>query len=203
MLEMLKNYSFYDWCLMILVCSFIGFLIENSWLAVTKGFIDNRNMHLPFLLGYGLSVVACYAVMGLPDNSPDIRYFVGVFLFVSSGEIILGKTVELVCGFFYWDYTRLPLHVTRYTSVFTSLGFATAITFFMRSVFPHIMEISAFMDLESFHNLEAFALIVITVDFMASFAKMHKRHGLFELWRINLRHTGENETADDVHTKVA
>ena len=203
MLEMLNDFSFYDWCLMILVCSFIGFLIENSWLAVTKGFIDNRNMHLPFLLGYGLSVVACYAVMGLPDNSPDIRYFVGVFLFVSSGEIILGKTVELVCGFFYWDYTRLPLHVTRYTSVFTSLGFAAAITFFMRSVFPNIMEISAFLDMESFHNFEAFALIVITVDFLASFSKMHKRHGLFELWRINLRHTGESENADDVHTRVA
>ena len=203
MLEMLKDFSFYDWCLMILVCSFIGFLIENSWLAVTKGFIDNRNMHLPFLLGYGLSVVACYVVMGLPDNSPDIRYFVGVFLFVSSGEIILGKTVELVCGFFYWDYTRLPLHVTRYTSVFTSLGFAAAITVFMRSAFPRIMELSAFLNYESFHNLEVFATIVITVDFMASFSKMPSRHGLLELWRIDLWRRGERENSEDVHTKVA
>ena len=203
MLEMLKDFSFYDWCLMILVCSFIGFLIENSWLAVTKGFIDNRNMHLPFLLGYGLSVVACYVVMGLPDNSPDMRYFVGVFLFVSSGEIILGKTVELVCGFFYWDYTRLPLHVTRYTSVFTSLGFAAAITVFMRSVFPRIMEMSSFLNYESFHNLEVFATIVITVDFMASFSKMHSRHGLLELWRIDLWRRGERENSEDVHTKVA
>ena len=203
MLEMIKDFSFYDWCLMILVCSFIGFLIENSWLAITKGFIDNRNMHLPFLLGYGLSVVACYAVMGLPDNSPDIRYFVGVFLFVSCGEIILGKAVELICGFFYWDYTRLPLHVTRYTSVFTSLGFATAITFFMRSVFPEIMELSTFLDMESFHHLEVFAMIVITVDFMASFAKMHRLHGLLNIWRIDIWHKGESEDADNVHTKIA
>ncbi|MCR5723105.1 MAG: putative ABC transporter permease [Lachnospiraceae bacterium] len=203
MLEMLKDYSFYDWCLMILVCSFIGFLIENTWLAFTKGFVDNRNMHLPFLLGYGLSVVACYTVMGLPADSPDIRYFVGVFLFVSCGEIILGKAVELICGFFYWDYSRLPFHITRYTSVFTSLGFAAAITFFMRSVFPSIMEVSALLDLESFHNLEAFALIVITVDFMASFAKMHKKHGLLEIWRVDLRHNDASENTGDAHTGIA
>ena len=203
MLEMLKNYDLYEWSMMIVVCSFIGFLIENSWLAFTKGYIDNRNMHLPFLLGYGLSVVACYVVMGLPSDSPDPKYFAGLFLFVSAGEIVLGKFVELVCGFHYWDYTRLPLHITRYTSVFTSLGFATAIIVFMRHAFPWIMDVAAILSLDSIHNLEVVALIALTVDFAVSFARMHKEHGLLNIWRIDVWHRREGESAEDIRTKIA
>ena len=203
MSELLRDYSFYDWCAMIVVCSFIGFCIENSWLAVTKGYIDNRNMHLPFLFGYGLAVVACYAVMGLPDDSPDLMYFVGLFLFVSCGEIVLGKFVELVCGFYYWDYTRLPLHVTRYTSVFTSLGFATAIIVFMRHAFPLIMGVAEVFDFDSIHNLEVVALIALAVDCAISFAKMHRKHGLLELWKIDVWHRHEGEDAEEVRTKIA
>ena len=42
MLEMLRDYSFYDWCLMILVCSFIGFLIYLEKLVI-KGWNLDQN----------------------------------------------------------------------------------------------------------------------------------------------------------------
>ena len=62
------KYDIYSWIIMIAVISFLGFILENVWLAFTKGFIDNRNMGAPFLLGYGLFVVAIYFVIGTPQN---------------------------------------------------------------------------------------------------------------------------------------
>lgn len=54
--------------LVIAVVSFLGFAVENIWLAITKGYIDNRNMCLPFLLGYGLAVAVIYLLFGTPKK---------------------------------------------------------------------------------------------------------------------------------------
>ena len=53
---MTNIYDIYSLGIMVAVISFLGFCLENLWLAATKGFIDNRNMHLPFLMGYGVFV---------------------------------------------------------------------------------------------------------------------------------------------------
>ena len=91
--------------MMIALISFLGFLVENLWLALTKGYINNRNMNAPFLVGYGMLVVAMYFLFGTPDemNLPKrmrkrattryrryALYFLGAMLFVCIGEIVLG-----------------------------------------------------------------------------------------------------------------
>ena len=62
------KYGFYAWGLMIVVSSFIGFVVENLWLWETKGYIDNRNMNLPFLLGYGLACFLVFVLLGTPNG---------------------------------------------------------------------------------------------------------------------------------------
>ena len=59
--------------IMIAIISFLGFLLENAWLAIRKGFIDNRNMFAPFLVGYGLAVAdLCSLIKKLSEgNSSD------------------------------------------------------------------------------------------------------------------------------------
>jgi len=54
--------------ILVLVIFFLGFVLENIWLACTKGYMDNRNMSLPFLLGYGLLVVGMYLLLGIPEQ---------------------------------------------------------------------------------------------------------------------------------------
>ena len=34
------------------VVSFLGFVVENIWLAAIKGYMDNRGVRFPFLIGY-------------------------------------------------------------------------------------------------------------------------------------------------------
>ncbi len=79
--------------LLIALILFMGFWVENIWIAVTKGYIDNRNFRLPFLLGYGLFVVGFALCFGTPDN--------------------------------------VPLKLSKYTAIPTSIAFAFMVTFFM------------------------------------------------------------------------
>ena len=60
------KYTYYQLGIMAAVVSFLGFVVENIWLAMTKGYINNRNMNAPFLLGYGLLILFMYTVFGTP-----------------------------------------------------------------------------------------------------------------------------------------
>lgn len=191
------NYSLISIGIMAAIISFLGFILENVWLAFTKGYIDNRNMTMPFLFGYGMAVISIYAVFGTPQamiiagrfpvkEHSVLIYFAAVFFAVSIGEIVLGYSVEKLCGFEYWNYTRLPLHVTKYTSVFTSLGFALIITLFMRYAFCPIMNLIGRLDPLPAKIAALVLTAVMTVDFIVSFYRMHKTRALNERWRISL-----------------
>ena len=45
------KYTYYQLGIMAAVVSFLGFVVENIWLAMTKGYINNRNMNAPFFTG--------------------------------------------------------------------------------------------------------------------------------------------------------
>ncbi len=182
----MDDYSIYVYLNIILICSFIGFIMENVWLIFRYGYFDNRNMNIPFLLGYGLAVVAIYKLIGIPKEMPDIKYFATVFLLVSAGEILLGKTVEKVCHIYYWDYSKLPLHLTRYTSLFTSIGFALAISIFMRNCFPKIAYYLSANESVTFEKSGMLGCIVIFLDYVYSFGKMAKEKRLNQKWRVDV-----------------
>ena len=201
---MLGEYSIASLIIMVAVISFLGFMLENTWLVLTKGFFDNRNMTFPFLLGYGLLVVGMYMIVGTPEKlcilgahvsyrtagQKYLIYFVLSFLIVTIGEIILGHFVEKVFGFEYWNYTRLPLHITKYTSIPTSIGFALIITAFMGKCFAPIMTV---INNISEHTMNAAAVVlavVMTSDFIFSFAKMYKNHSLNVIWKKQVSEIG-------------
>ncbi|MCR5477892.1 MAG: putative ABC transporter permease, partial [Lachnospiraceae bacterium] len=172
---------------MICFISFLGFCQENIWMMLRKGYIDNRNMNLPFLLGYGVLVTGIYFIMGVPESNHIGIYFVITFVVVSVGEILLGEIVERLCGIYYWDYTALPFHITRYTSVFTSMGFSFIITGFMRKLFIPIMDI-----LHGEMNLNRSIVVCILmslliIDFIYSFGYMIKHKNFYNKWKKEIR----------------
>ncbi|MDE6748824.1 MAG: putative ABC transporter permease [Lachnospiraceae bacterium] len=189
----------YDFCelnIMIALVSFLGFLTENCWLAITRGYVNNRNMNLPFLFGYGLAMMFFYVFIGTPDNlrmtelfhvhmgrrNSYIFYFFVSAILVSVGEVLLGTFVERYFGFEYWNYTGIPLCITKYTSVPTSTGFGVAITLWMGCAFENIME--------RIHNMSEVAVkimgfvfpIVIIVDFIVSFRIMYHNQSPNTKW---------------------
>ncbi len=186
--------------LFIALISFMGFWVENIWIAVTKGYIDNRNFRLPFLLGYGLFVVGFTLCFETPDNVQlfgiktnitgiysRILYFISAFAVICAGEHILGKFVEKLCGFAYWDYDNVPLKLSKYTSIPTSIAFAFMVTFFMDYYARPIAEFFMRIDIGIAKGLSIIILLILSIDFIFSFSKMIRTRRLNELWRVDLR----------------
>lgn len=190
-------YDFYELNIMMALVSFLGFVSENCWLAITKGYIDNRNMNLPFLFGYGLGMLLFLTFVGTPDNLkaseifhvyPGRRnswlfYFVVSAVLVSVGEVLLGTFVECFFGFEYWNYTQIPLHITKYTSVPTSLFFGLAVTLWMGYGFGEIMVWIHHMP-EAVVKITGTVLpLMIIADFVVCFSAMYHNRCLNTRWR--------------------
>lgn len=195
-----SKYNLYALGLMAAVISFIGFVVENAWLAVTKGYINNRNMNAPFLLGYGMLVLVMYFMFGTPNemtlphnmrrnmsrNKSYAIYFICAILFVCIGEIILGAIVEKLCGIEYWNYSAIPLHITKYTSIPTSAAFASLITLFMGKCFEPILSVILKMDYRLMKVISVALVVIMLADFTVSFGIMIKEKNFYLKWKIVL-----------------
>ena len=189
--------------LVVAIVSFLGFAVENIWLAITKGYMDNRNMYFPFLLGYGLAVIGIFAVFGTPMTprllslrigvaSPAARtavYFLCVMVSVSVGEILLGTLVEKVCHFHWWDYTGLPLHITRYTSLPTSAAFSIIITLFMGFCFNPLVDFFMSWDDTALKIVAITVGTVMALDFIVNFGGMLMRKATRRCWKIDIENS--------------
>lgn len=195
------KYNIYALGLMAALISFLGFVVENVWLAVTKGYINNRNMNAPFLLGYGTLVIAMYLLLGTPDRmtvSPAMKktagrnrkyamYFLCALLVVCVGEIMLGSVVEALCGIEYWNYSKIPFHITKYTSIPTSAAFASMITLFMGKCFEPIMELIIRIDYKVLKVVSTVLVVIMLADFIASFSIMLRQKNFYLKWKLVLR----------------
>lgn len=182
---------------MVIIISFFGFCLENLWMLFRHSVIDNRNMFLPFLLGYGLFVVAIYHFVGLPDklfnkykiNSPIkyVAYIFVCFVLVSVGELLLGTFVEWIGNYHYWNYSSIPLHFTRYTSVPTSIGFALVITLFMSFCFIPLLKIVRKKTKKVSISLILILFVILVLDMNVSFKQMKNNKGNNTIWSINIK----------------
>ena len=190
-------------CMNIAFISFLGFCVENLWLAITKGYMDNRNMLFPFLFGYGLTVAAIYLVFGTPrnlvvlgkeitvanENTEILLYSLIVMTVISLGEIILGKTVEKICHIRWWDYSRLPFHITQYTSLFTSVGFTFMIVLFMDKVFVPMYEWHLSWNRLCLTVVAIATTLLMLIDFIHSAYHMFANKSIMTKWKFDFSHT--------------
>lgn len=185
-----SEYSVYDYIALAIVVSFLGFCLENIWLLFRKGQIDNRNMNFPFLIGYGMAILIIYFILGVPQKGKVWLFFLATFFIVSVGEILLGFSVEKFCGIYYWDYSTLPLHLTRYTSLFTSIGFSAIITCFFYRFFTPLMRLIKNHDTQMAHVICVALLAAMIIDFMYSFKYMHDNQSLYSSWILHFPFRG-------------
>lgn len=182
--------------LLSVIISFLGFVTENLWLAFTKGYIDNRNMRLPFLPGYGVLVIGFYLLFGTPDKMSfeffenqqlnAFSYFLLASLTVSVGELLLGTFTEKFVRIIYWDYSWIPFHLTRYTSLPTSLGFATIIYLFMAYCFMPIMNLLSLIPAALLGPAAVILFAITCFDNLYCYAIMYRTHDFYCRWRIHL-----------------
>lgn len=191
--------NFLSLCLMITLISFLGFLTENIWLSITKGYMNNRNMYFPFLLGYGLAVILFYALFGTPQTPKFINvslkfskplyasfyYMLMVALCISIGETLIGNIVEYACGFEWWNYTWLPFNIGKYTSLPTSFAFSSFITLFMRFYFNPLHKFFCSLNYNVLWATALFFMLLMVGDFIHSGYLMFKNKAVLIKWQIN------------------
>lgn len=190
--------------------SFLGFAVENLWLSVTQGYMDNRNMCLPFLIGYGIAMLLilwlfgtpkrlCFGgkiILGKSKTVSRLIYFAGVMVCICIGEILLGTFVEKTCHFCWWDYTKIPLHITRYTSIPTSMMFSTGVTVFMDRCLEPIYNFFLTWGDRQLRNTVIVMTVFLTADFLYNARQMYRTQGMIQRWRID---TTENRVYKKLH----
>ena len=190
----------YVLCMMIAVVAMLGWIVENVFMAITCGCIDNRSMYFPFLLGYGVGIAVIYLMLGTPQEltffgKPIVVgskakritiYMMEAILLVCIGEIIIGTVVEKVCGFVWWNYTAYPLHITKYTSIPTSFLFAVLITVFMNFCFHPMMRFFEKWNGIVLQVVSVVLMVIMIGDFLYAAYQMYETHWLLIRWRIIL-----------------
>ena len=185
----------------IVVASFLGFIVENAWLGIRYGYFDNRGMILPGLLGYGLAIIGVFLILGTPDHpsflwinlysrnivAQFVYYVLSSTVLVSVGEIALGSFVEKHCQIEWWNYSSLPLHIGKYTSVFTSIGFGLMITIFMNSLFLSIMKWAMFINTVILKIMVIVLFILLIADFLYEAKYMMKNKRINRRWKISFK----------------
>lgn len=141
------------------IAAFLGWWVENLFRMAMIGVFDSRHQLLPFLGSYGLGIFLLFFVFGTPSEMRVFRkrilpektaknhilrgviYCAIMFLLILFGEMGMGLFFEKVFGVKGWNYTGIPLHITRYTSIPTTLGFTAGIFLLMQFAFPQAVKL--------------------------------------------------------------
>ena len=136
-----------------IVVAFFAWMIENISCIFSIGQIDSRYHILPFISPYASIVLAFHIALRDPDEITffgkrifkgnglkekilsNVIAFLVIAFCVAGGELAVGNIYEHCFGVILWDYSAMPLHITRYTSVFTILGFGAAAYCLFRFVY--------------------------------------------------------------------
>ena len=137
-------------------------------------------------MGYGVGIIGFYLISGIPESGNTLTYFLLSSLVVSVGEVIIGKTAEHLLGFIYWDYSKIPLHITRYTSVPTAMGFGLAITLFMKYWFFPILRMISVIPVNVRRIVGISMTILMTIDFLYSVLTMYRNQAPNFRWKLQL-----------------
>lgn len=180
------------------LCSIIGFLWEVLLMYFLNDSYVNRGFFYgPWLPIYGIGGVLFHLLLGgrirhrqassgisfhprrqTPFRLCFLKAFVLTVLLGTGIEFALGWFLDTVLNLRYWDYTTYPLQFRGYVCLWSSLGFGIAGALWIcvfSDLFCHLwFRISA----KSRRSLNAFLLLLFTIDCAASLIFPNIGHGI-------------------------
>lgn len=198
------GYTISQYVLFALFCSLCGFVAENTGRIITLGNFDSRYMLLPFIMPYGLGVLAAYLVLGRPSefrffgwrfikgdgrrdrNIRRVLYFVAAFVCISAGEAGYGLLVEATTGKRLWNYSNIPLHVTQYTSIPTSILFTSGVFVVTEYLMPALMRFFEKISSRAIFVVSAILFVLSFADMIAMMIRLFVTGTAKQFWSVNL-----------------
>lgn len=185
-----------------IVFAFFGFCAENIGRMAVQHIFDCRHQILPFLFAYGIALLAVYVLMGTPDELRffNIRifksmtrgrrvlshliYFAVIFFFIMVGEIAVGMIYEKFAGVILWDYSNIPTHITRYTSIITTLLYGGGVYLLMAFAFKPMMNLISKMGTKAATIIDCTLGVAIVLDFIATLIIMFATGEAPNYWSV-------------------
>ena len=127
----------YDICWYFILYSFIGWVIEVIYHAVTLGKVMNRGfLNGPVCPVYGFGMIAVISIYNIIGSD------LSGIIFIEG--IILTTTIELIAGFIldkafharWWDYSNVPLNLNGYICLKFSIIWGCAVVFVLKIFNP-------------------------------------------------------------------
>ena len=158
------GYNSCHFFLLMLIFAFAGFLVENAFKLLTRGFMDSSHHFFPATFTYSIVIFVLYGCLGTPDNmrffnkelfrggsraekaAAYILYAVLLAIGVFVGELTVGLANYYATGAVIWDYNNIPLNWKigcpyAFTSLPTTLAFTAAGWLFMKFLFAPLMRL--------------------------------------------------------------
>ena len=179
-----------------ILTAFAGWITENTFKAITDGVIDARFHTLPFISAYAFIPFALHILLGSADTlavfgkrlfkkstlkskiaSNALTYVICCSM-VFLGELGVGLLWDKAFGVMLWDYSEMPLHITKYTGVYLLFKFVhTPLLKFAQNKIPFNAAKIIVSTLGTLIMLDMLSLIV----------QIMFNHEAVMLWRIVLR----------------
>lgn len=162
--------------LLMIMTAFIGWAAENTVKLVTSGVIDNRYHVLPFIFPYGFAFLVMHLVLGDTDDIgffgkkifkkkslgskilSNLLYVFIVCLFVFLGELGVGNAYETLTGATLWDYSEMPLHLTKYVCLSSAFGYGIGAYAVMKFMFYPLLN-----QLWNYGNIKSIRIVDCTL----------------------------------------
>ncbi len=146
---MIFGMTYYEICWYFLIYSFIGWMVEVIYHAVSLGKIINRGfLNGPLCPVYGFGVLAVFSFAntmeagGAEEMHPLLLYLGGVLL-ATAIELIAGWLLDILFHARWWDYSNKPLNFHGYICLEFSLIWGLAIVFVVRVLQSFVEEHAA------------------------------------------------------------
>ena len=166
-----------------IIFSFFGFCAENIGRMTVQHVFDCRHQLLPFLFAYGIALLAIYCCLG--KILSHIVYFLVIFAFIMAGEIAVGMLYEKFAGVILWDYSQIPTHITRYTSIITTLLYGGGVYLIMAFAFKPMMKLISKMGRKAAIIIDSTLGTAIIIDFIVMLVIMFVTGAAPEYWSVS------------------
>ncbi len=185
---MIAGLTYYQICSYFLIYSFLGWVIEVMYHAVTLGKVVNRGfLNGPVCPVYGFGMLAILALLNSIDTGDPAVHIKPVYIFIFG--MILTTAIELTAGWAldkifharWWDYSDKPLNFHGYICLEFSIIWGLGVVFIVEIVHPFIAGFQrASEPSEAGWILMAAAYILLTADLIVTVAIVRGLNKRFE-----------------------
>lgn len=180
--------------LLFIIYSFIGWLIEMTYVSIKSKKIYNRGFLIgPYCPIYGVSALLMILLLSKYKNDFVILFLVGIVI-SSFLEYITSYLMEKIFKARWWDYSNKPFNIDGRVCLINSLLFGILCILLVVFINPFIVN-SLNKIPSSFINIIAYILMILfIIDFTVSFKIIFN----IKKSTYNIRHDYTSEISDKV-----